>query len=67
MKCNLAVWDRALRFLFGTLFVAYAIAGGPFWAWGGLYLIATSGWGICPLYASLKIRTLPDRRRGGPR
>lgn len=63
MRCNLAGWDRFLRFVFGILLIAYAIAGGPFWAWGGIYLLATSGWGICPIYAFFKFQTLRERRR----
>lgn len=69
MRCNVAVWDRLIRFLLGTLLLAYAIAGGPFWAWGGVYLLLTSAWGVCPIYGLLKIQTLPERRtshRGVP-
>lgn len=65
MRCNVAVWDRLLRFLIGVLLMTYAIAGGPFWAWGGLYLLATCAWGVCPIYGLLKIQTLSDRRRRG--
>lgn len=60
MRCNLAIWDRILRFLLSVILIAYAIAGGPLWAWLGLYLLLTSAWGLCPLYASLKIQTLRE-------
>lgn len=65
MHCNVAVWDRLLRFLVGVLLLTYAIAGGPFWAWAGVYGLFTSAWGVCPVYGFLKIQTLPDRRRRG--
>ncbi|MFN8847975.1 MAG: DUF2892 domain-containing protein [Bdellovibrionales bacterium] len=58
MRCNLANWDRGLRFLTSILLLTYAIAGGPIWAWGGVYLLLTSSWGLCPLYSFLKIKTL---------
>lgn len=64
MKCNLAWWDRTLRFLLGILMMIYAIAGGPLWSWLGLYLLGTSSWGWCPLYATLKIRTIHEKRPG---
>jgi hypothetical protein len=57
MKINLAVWDRALRFFLGILLFAWAVAGGPWWAFGGVYLVLTASWGLCPLYSFFKIRT----------
>lgn len=62
MKCNLAVWDRLLRFIFGVLFTIYYIVGGPFWALCGIYLLMTSAWGLCPAYAFLKIKTLREQK-----
>ncbi|MEQ1723210.1 MAG: DUF2892 domain-containing protein [Pseudobdellovibrio sp.] len=59
MLCNLAIWDRVLRFFISVLVLSYAVAGGPIWFWPlGLYFLTTSGWGICPTYSFLKIRTL---------
>ncbi|WP_083860511.1 YgaP family membrane protein [Pseudobdellovibrio exovorus] len=59
MLCNTALWDRAIRFLLAVGLLSYAIAGGPMWFWPvGLYLLLTSAWGLCPLYAFFKIRTL---------
>lgn len=59
MLCNVALWDRALRFLVSILLLSYAIAGGPVWFYPlGLYGLATAGWGLCPLYSLLRIRTL---------
>ncbi|MCX7978727.1 MAG: DUF2892 domain-containing protein [Bdellovibrionaceae bacterium] len=63
MKCNIALWDRIVRFLLGVLWLAWAIAGGPFWAWAGLYFLFTAGWGFCPAYYGLGIRTLREHKR----
>lgn len=63
MKCNAALWDRILRFILGVVLTTYAIAGGPIWAFGGIYFIFTAAWGFCPLYATLKIRTLREEKR----
>ncbi|MEN0057935.1 MAG: DUF2892 domain-containing protein [Bdellovibrio sp.] len=63
MKCNVALWDRILRFLFGVGLTAYAIAGGPFWAYIGLYGLVTAAWGLCPTYAFFGWRTLRDSHR----
>lgn len=50
MKCNLATWDRLLRFFIGVILFTLTLAGGPYWFFVGLYLIFTAAWGICPLY-----------------
>lgn len=57
MRINLAIWDRVLRFIFGVILTAWAVAGGPFWAFGGAYLVLTASWGICPIYSFFRIRT----------
>ena len=58
MICNVAQWDRFIRFLISVGMLAYAIAGGPTWFYvAGLYLLLTAGWCLCPIYAYLKIRT----------
>lgn len=63
MKVNLALWDRVLRFVIGVLITGWAIAGGPWWAYAGVYLILTSGWGLCPVYSFFKIRTAKTSER----
>ena len=58
MFCNLAVWDRSIRFILGVGLLSYAIAGGPTWFYAvGVYSLLTAGWGLCPIYAYFKIRT----------
>lgn len=59
MLCNVALWDRSLRFILSIFILSYAIAGGPFWFYIiGLYALITSGFGLCPLYVFFKTRTL---------
>lgn len=60
MKCNVALFDRLVRFLFGTLLLTWALCGGPTWAYFGLYLLVTSGWGFCLIYGIFKINTIKD-------
>jgi Protein of unknown function (DUF2892). len=63
MRCNCALWDRILRFIFGVGLTAYAFAGGPFWAYIGIYGLLTAAWGLCPVYAFFRIRTLREYHR----
>ncbi|MCB0369753.1 MAG: DUF2892 domain-containing protein [Bdellovibrionales bacterium] len=63
MKCNLAPWDRSLRFILGILGLAYAIAGGPAWMYLSIYFILTAAWGFCTVYAFLRIQTLSEKTR----
>lgn len=60
MKCNVAFFDRVLRFFLGVLLTTWAFAGGPSWGFAGIYLLATSGWGFCLVYAILKINTIKE-------
>jgi hypothetical protein len=57
MKINLAIWDRVIRFILGTLLSIWAFAGGPWWTFLGLYLMFTSGWGFCLVYSLFNFRT----------
>lgn len=62
MKCNIALFDRILRFIFGVALTAWAVAGGPSWGYFGIYLLITSGWGLCIFYAIFKINTIKELR-----
>lgn len=64
MKCNLAFFDRFIRFLVGTTLSIWAFCGGPLWTYFGVYLLFTSGWGFCLIYAILKINTIKDLKTG---
>jgi Na+-driven multidrug efflux pump len=61
MKINLALWDRILRIVMGTILSTWAVAGGPWWSFFGVYLIMTASWGLCPIYGILKFRTYHDK------
>lgn len=60
MKCNVALWDRIIRFLLGTILTSWAFSGGPQWSYLGLYLLFTAGWGFCLFYAILRINTIKE-------
>ena len=62
MKINLALWDRIARYLIGFFLTTWAVAGGPWWSFFGLYLILSAAWGLCPIYGIFKIRTYHDNR-----
>lgn len=47
---NMRWWDRVFRFGTSVIFLAWAIAGGPTWAYLSLALLATSSFGFCPVY-----------------
>ena len=51
MKKNVLWWDRIFRFLLGAFMIAWAVAGGPGWAYLGFYFLATGSWAYCPLYS----------------
>ncbi len=56
--CNLSFWGRIIRLIFGILLLSWAFAGGPFWAYLGIYLIITAGWGFCPILIIFKKKSL---------
>ncbi|MES2965500.1 MAG: DUF2892 domain-containing protein [Bdellovibrionota bacterium] len=58
MRINMAVWDRIIRLIMGAGLVAWAVAGGPWWAYVGLVLLATAAWRFCPVYAIFRLSTL---------
>ncbi|MFP5520585.1 MAG: DUF2892 domain-containing protein [Bdellovibrionia bacterium] len=63
MRCNLANWDRFLRFLISLIMLTYVFAGGPAWMYVGLFFLFTAAWGFDPIYAMLGIKTLKFRNK----
>lgn len=59
MKANVGTMDRWIRVIVGLALVAWAVAGGPLWAWIGVVPLATAAVGICPAYSLLGISTCP--------
>ncbi|MCB1961446.1 MAG: DUF2892 domain-containing protein [Rhodocyclaceae bacterium] len=59
MKSNVGGIDKILRIVAGVALVAWALMGGPVWAWIGIVPIATGLMGWCPAYTLLGMNTCP--------
>lgn len=57
MKLNVGGIDRILRIVVGLALVAWALMGGPVWAWIGIIPLATGAIGFCPLYPIIGMST----------
>jgi len=57
MKTNVGGIDRVGRLVVGVGLVAWAVMGGPVWAWIGVVPILTGALGWCPLYLPFGINT----------
>jgi hypothetical protein len=62
MKLNVGGIDRILRIVVGLALVAWALLGGPVWAWIGIVPLGTGLIGFCPLYPILGMSTCPAKR-----
>ncbi|WP_421704556.1 YgaP family membrane protein [Aliiroseovarius sp.] len=49
--------DRGLRVIIGLALVAWAVFGGPVWAWIGVVPLLTGAVGSCPAYSIFGIST----------
>jgi len=54
LEKNLTKMNRTIRLLASVLLLSWAVAGGPFWAFLGLYPMASGAWGYCPITDLLK-------------
>jgi len=61
MKTNVGRVDKVLRIVAGLALIAWALMGGPLWAWIGVVPLATGLFNFCPLYAALGISTCKAR------
>ena len=59
MKSNVGGIDKILRIVAGIALIAWALTGGPVWAWIGVVPLATGLLGWCPLYALIGLSTCP--------
>jgi hypothetical protein len=59
MKANIGGIDRVLRILVGLALIAWALMGGPVWAWIGIVPLATGSISFCPIYPILGLNTCP--------
>ena len=57
MKANVGSIDKVLRIVLGAALIAWALMGGPVWAWIGVVPLATALLNFCPLYAILGTNT----------
>lgn len=62
MKQNVGGIDRVLRIVVGLALVAWALMGGPVWAWIGVVPLGTGLVGFCALYPLLGINTCPNKK-----
>ena len=59
MKANVGGIDKILRILVGIALIAWALFGGPVWAWIGILPLATGLMGWCPAYTLIGLNTCP--------
>ncbi len=57
MKANVGGIDRAIRIVAGLALIAWALLGGPVWAWIGVVALATGLMNFCPTWSLLGINT----------
>jgi hypothetical protein len=57
MKTNMGSIDRIVRGVAGVALIAWALLGGPVWAWIGLVPLLTAAIGWCPAYVPFGIST----------
>jgi hypothetical protein len=57
MTKNIGLIDRGARAAIGIGLIAWALLGGPAWAWIGVVPLLTAGISFCPAYALFGFRT----------
>jgi hypothetical protein len=62
MKSNVGGIDKILRIAVGLGLVAWALMGGPVWAWLGVVFLATGLLNWCPAYTLLGMNTCPTKK-----
>ena len=62
MKINVGGIDKILRSAVGLALIAWALVGGPVWAWVGVVPLATGAIGWCPAYNLFGMNTCPTRK-----
>ena len=62
MKINVGGIDKILRIVVGLALIAWALRGGPVWAWVGVVPLATGAIGWCPAYNLFGMNTCPTRK-----
>jgi hypothetical protein len=62
MKKNMGSVDRIVRAEVGVALIAWALTGGPVWAWIGVLPLVTAVLGFCPGYVPFGISTLGTKK-----
>ena len=62
MKINVGGIDKILRITVGLALIAWALVGGPVWAWVGVVPLATGAIGWCPAYNLFGMNTCPTKK-----
>jgi hypothetical protein len=57
MKANVGGIDRVIRIVAGLALIAWALLGGPVWAWIGAVPLVTGLINFCPAWSLLGINT----------
>ncbi len=57
MKLNVGGIDRIVRIVVGLALIAWALMGGPIWAWIGVVPLATGAVGFCAFYPLIGVST----------
>ncbi|KAI5916715.1 DUF2892 domain-containing protein [Thauera sp. 2A1] len=63
MKTNVGGMDKIVRILAGIALIAWALMGGPVWAWIGVVPLATGLMGWCPAYTLFGMNTCPLQKK----
>ncbi|MDR2836974.1 MAG: DUF2892 domain-containing protein [Azonexus sp.] len=62
MKSNVGGIDKILRIVAGIALVAWALMGGPVWAWIGVVPLLTGLINWCPAYGIIGLNTCPIKK-----
>lgn len=62
MSCNVGSIDRIIRILAGLALIAWALTGGPVWAWIGVVPLATGLFKFCPAYSLIGMNTCGTKK-----
>ena len=62
MKANVGGIDKVVRILIGIALIAWALLGGPAWAWIGVLPLGTGLVNWCPAYSLLGMNTCPLKK-----
>jgi hypothetical protein len=62
MKPNVGGIDRILRALVGLALIAWALLGGPAWAFIGIVPLGTAAIGWCPAYLPFGLSTCSAKK-----